>query len=98
MLWDTYGGYQGAERTLLDAFGIYPAGWGDFTYILQADENNQVYLANTSDNYKEFLKFMKKLWDEGIIDQEAFTAVSRRLQKLRKTDMASSVVVLLRSY
>ena len=73
MLWDTYGGYQGAEITLLDAFGIYPAGWGDFTYILQADENNQVYLANTSDNYKEFLKFMKKLWDEGIIDQEAFT-------------------------
>lgn len=72
MLWDTYGGCQGAERALLDAFGIYASGWSGYTYILQADEEGQVYLANTSDNYKEFLKFMKKLWDEELIDQEAF--------------------------
>ena len=71
-LWDL-GGYQGGERTILDAFGIYPAGWGGFTYILQADENNQVQLANISDNYKEFLKFMNKLYEEGLMEQEAFT-------------------------
>jgi len=71
-LWDL-GGYQGGERTILDAFGIYPAGWGGFTYILQADENNQVQLANISDNYKEFLKFMRKLYEEGLMEQEAFT-------------------------
>ena len=71
-LWDL-GGYQGGERTILDAFGIYPAGWGGFTYILQADENDQVQLANVSDNYKEFLKFMRKLYEEGLMEQEAFT-------------------------
>ena len=71
-LWDL-GGYQGGERTILDAFGIYPAGWGGFTYILQADENDQVQLANISDNYKEFLKFMRKLYEEELIEQEAFT-------------------------
>lgn len=73
MLWDNGIGYQGAERTILDAFGIYASGWSGYTYILQADESGQVSLANTSDNYKEFLKFMKKLWDEELIEPEAFT-------------------------
>lgn len=74
MLWETSAGFQTAERAILDAFGIYASGAFGFNYIMQADENGEVFLANTSDNYKEFLKFMKKLWSEGLIEEEAFTA------------------------
>ena len=61
------------ERTLLAAYGIYTT---DVGYVLQADDSGKVELANTTENYKEFLTFMNRLYKEGLMEQEAFTITS----------------------
>lgn len=55
---------------ILWAHGIYAA--NKYAYILQADEDGKVVLMDTTENYKDFLKFMHKLYDEGLMDQEVF--------------------------
>lgn len=87
MLWDaSTATFMAAERAILDAFGIYASGAGQFYFVLQADDDGQVYFANTSENYKEFLKFMKKLWDEGLIDPDAFTYENADQIKMKAAD------------
>lgn len=38
----------------------------------QADENGNVVLMNTTENYRDFLRFMHKLYDEKLINEDAF--------------------------
>lgn len=54
---------------LQSAFGILSV---DGKAIRQLDENGNVYLADISDNYKAYLTFMNKLYNEGLLDAEAF--------------------------
>ena len=62
-------GYTASERVLLSAYGIHTS---DVNYILQTDGNGKVYLANTTDAYKEYMKWMARAYGEGLIEQEAF--------------------------
>ncbi len=55
---------------LQSAFGIFST---DGRTIRQLDENGNVYLADITDNYKAFLTFMNQLYEEGLLDAEAFT-------------------------
>ncbi len=56
---------------LMTAFGIYSYGSGN-TYLLQADAEGKVFLADTTENYKAFLTWMNQLWNEGLIDVDNF--------------------------
>lgn len=81
------GGYTAIEKTLLDAYGIFT---GNTNYILQADENNKVELANISDEYKEYLRFMHKLYQEGLMEQEAFTITGEEITTKQQDDVYGS--------
>lgn len=82
------GGYDAIEKTFLDAFGIFTS---DPKYILQADENNKVELANISDTYKEYLKFMNKLYEEELMEQEAFTITGEEITTRQQDDIYGSM-------
>lgn len=54
---------------LRTAFGIASK---ENSYVLVADEAGKVSLADISDNNREYLKFMNKLYEEKLMDQNAF--------------------------
>ncbi len=65
------------EGALLPSFGINSR---SPVYILQADGSGKVYLANTTDNYKAYLKYMHRLYSEGLLDAECFIQTSDELR------------------
>lgn len=55
---------------MLGSFGIDTC---YMEYILQADEDGKVYLAETTDNYKAYLTYMAKLFSEGLLDNDLYS-------------------------
>ncbi len=51
------------------AFGIVSC---DNDYCLQVDDEGKVYLAETTEAYKDYLKYMNKLYEEKLLDNNAF--------------------------
>ncbi len=49
---------------------------------LNIDENGKVYYARSTDEWKEFLKYMNRLYEDGLIDPLLFTQTSDQLMKL----------------
>ena len=47
---------------------------GSYNGFMYDDANGEFYYADTSDNYKEYIKFMNKLVTEGLADPEIYTA------------------------
>lgn len=60
------------ENILMSAFGIKSR---ESEYVIQ-EKDGTVYLAETSENYKAYLKFMNKLYEEGLLDPNFFTSTS----------------------
>lgn len=60
------------EMIILAAFGCYTHS----APYLYGGEDGKVGTYATTDGYKEYLKYMNKLYTEGIMDQEAFTGGS----------------------
>lgn len=58
-----------AESILRSAFGINHI---NSNYMLDWDANGQAFLHDITDNNREYLKFMNKLYEEGILDPECF--------------------------
>lgn len=81
------GGYTALEKTLLDAYGIFTT---DPNYVLQADESGKVELANINDTYKEYLRFMHRLYAEGLMEQEAFTITGDEITTKQQGDVYGS--------
>lgn len=81
------GGYSAIEKTLLDSFGIHTS---DINYILQADESGKVELAHTGDKYKEYLRFLNKLYKEGLMEQEAFTITGDEITTRQQNEIYGS--------
>lgn len=54
---------------LLEAFGIYSG--TNVNYNLQLDSDGKVSLSQAAENYKAFLKYMNKLYKEGLYDKDA---------------------------
>lgn len=54
-----------ADIILRTAFGI---NYHDNSYMLVADDAGKVSLADISDNNREYLKWLNKLYDEGLLD------------------------------
>ncbi len=57
------------ELNLRTAFGVFS---NDNSYMVCTDKNGDVFLGDTSDNHREYLKFMNKLASEGLIDVTDF--------------------------
>ncbi len=68
---DSISGFSGdfVQDYIKTAFGIYTR---NCYYSLQADKEGKVSLIETSDDYKEYVTFMRKLYAEGLLDKEAF--------------------------
>ncbi len=86
MMWaSTYG--RTPEHTLMTMFGIYPTGaTANPYYVMQVDENGKVFLADTTENYKAYLKYMNKLWEEGLIYNESYTTEIKVQRELTAAD------------
>lgn len=52
-------------RSFMAWFGMYT---NQIDYSPLLDENGNVYLAQSTENYKEMLKFLNKLYEEGLYD------------------------------
>ncbi|ONI46331.1 hypothetical protein AN641_01815 [Candidatus Epulonipiscioides gigas] len=61
---------------LLNAF--IPTG----TSFMNLDEHKQIYHVKVTDEYKEYLKYMNKLYEEGLIDPLLFTQTKQEFLKL----------------
>ncbi len=75
--------YYGAEFPILWAHGIYSK---NGTYHLQVDENGEVQLMDISENYKDFLKYMHKLYEEELISPDAYVITNDELLALAQED------------
>lgn len=65
------------HAVLLDAFGIHVQSNTSEVYnILQVDEDGKVYLADTTENYKAFLKYMNKLYKEELLYNDTTVSIS----------------------
>lgn len=57
------------HHIFLASFGLI----GNAHYFnLQADNNGKVFLEEATDNYREYLRFLRKLYVENLMDQESF--------------------------
>ena len=75
------------QTTILSAFDITVQTNTSSDYgILEVDDNGKVYLADATDNYKAYLTFMNKLWEEGLIYNEAYSAKIAEVRALAKED------------
>ncbi len=57
------------ELPVLWGHGIYG---NNVAYNLIVNDKDEVVLGDVTDNYKDFLKYMKKLYDAGIMTEDAF--------------------------
>ncbi len=69
------------ELNLRTAFGVYS---NDNSYMVVQNESGEVELADISDNYREYLKFMNKLANEGLIDITDFGKTADELRAATK--------------
>lgn len=63
----------GLTTMLMGAFGFQVPNSATGTYLLQADDENRVYIAETTEAYKAYLTFLNKMYAEGLMDNESFT-------------------------
>lgn len=54
--------------------------------ILEANDAGEVYLADATENYKAFLKFMNKLWEEGLCLESAYSISKEEYLALASAD------------
>ena len=80
----TMNGKTGArtEALLRAAFGIY--GY-NYNTVFQVGEDGKVYLAEATENWKAYIKFMRKLYDEKLLDNNIFVYSDAEYQGLLKT-------------
>lgn len=76
-------GYFRNEMYVLYAFGIYSQ---QYVFHTMVDENGKVVLGDITENYKDFLKYMNKLYSEGLINEDAFVLTAAELKTLVSDD------------
>ncbi len=70
------------EHSLLPAFGINAGGGANSVYYVLDEEDGKVVLEQATEEYKEYLRFMNKLWDEGLIYNESYSIDISKLREL----------------
>ncbi|MBR2037854.1 MAG: extracellular solute-binding protein [Lachnospiraceae bacterium] len=77
-----------ALHNILNACGIVTQTntakpWG----ILEVSDDGEVYLADATDNYRYFLTYMNKLWEEGLCLSTAYTSTKAEVQSMIKENI-----------
>lgn len=73
-----------AELVFRSAFGIYSTARNLATGV---EDDGKVFLYETTENYKEYLKYMNRLYKEGLIENDAFVLTTDEYQsKSRASD------------
>ena len=85
MMWCSGNSNRTPEQAIMAMFGIQTAN-GNVYAIRTLDKDGKVTLADTTENYKAYLKFMNKLWSEGLIYNESYTATVSVQRTLTKAD------------
>ena len=76
---------QRTEWILRNAFGVYSV---EHYYMLGVDEEDQVFLYDTTDNYREYLKYMNRLYEEKLLDNDAFIMTTDEFEaKIREQEV-----------
>lgn len=52
-----------------------------------SDEDGNIFFTETSENYKAFLKYMNKLFEEGLLDSQLYTATKEEQLEKFKNDL-----------
>ena len=90
---DTYGYSTGNLMPLYGAFGImgpYPANGGGIASAYYTLEGDKISANAISENYKEALQFIKKMYDEKLIDPEAFVIKGEQvMQKFANSQLGA---------
>lgn len=71
-----YNSGQRGSFPIRTAFGIYSVNGSFCTY----EKDGKVVYGDVEDNYKEFLKYMNKLYEEQLLDNDAFIMTTNELQ------------------
>ncbi len=71
------------DMPILWAFGIY--GQSEAFYLTPQD-GNKIVLGDTTENYKEYLRFMHKLYEEGLMNVDAFVTTYSEVEALYQDD------------
>ena len=58
-----------ADIILRNSFGIH---FNDNSYMLVTDDNDEVMLGDITDNNREYLKWLNKLYEEDLLDNNSF--------------------------
>ena len=75
--------YYPAELAIMSGFGIQTT---SPNYILQESAEGTISLAETTENYKEHLKFMRKLYAEGLIGEDSFVQSTDEFREKMASD------------
>lgn len=76
-----YKGRNNTFRILANAFGIYS---DNPTRKLAFDENGNLFAPWATDNWKDLMKYLHKLYDEGLIDTNYVTRTSAEFKEMVK--------------
>ncbi|GKX31458.1 sugar ABC transporter substrate-binding protein [Vallitalea longa] len=79
--------YWYTDIPLLSAFGLQ----GYTRDYLLIEDNGTIASGNVTDNYKKFLKYMRKLYSEGLIDQEAYIQTRQEVESKANEDRVGLV-------
>lgn len=88
-------GYFRNEMYVLYGFGIYSQ---LYVFHLMADEEGNVVLGDTTENYKEFLRYMNRLYEDGLINEDAFVLTTSELKTLVMDDKVGISAVSAECY
>ncbi|GKX31456.1 ABC transporter substrate-binding protein [Vallitalea longa] len=79
--------YWYTDITLLSAFGLQ----GYTRDYLLIEDKGTIASGNVTDNYKKYLKYMRKLYSEGLIDQEAYIQTRQEIESKASEDRVGLV-------
>lgn len=88
------GSYREGTSVYYDNFIVILTAFGYLSETYQVDENGQVIYVPVQDNYKEFLKYMNKLYEEKLLDQRYFVQTADE----RKAKEASNLCGAFQDY
>jgi putative aldouronate transport system substrate-binding protein len=74
---------DGVMAPILQAFGIFTNTPSGYTPILR---DGKVVLSNTTDEYKAFLKYMNRLFKEGLYDKDALIQTTEEFRAKARDD------------
>ena len=72
---------SGLKAVMLNAFGLNTSSISNNsgTYLLD-EKDGKVFLGETTDNYKAYLKYMNELWNENLLDHDNFIQTDAEFQ------------------